>query len=537
MNEQQAPQTLTQAATSTNPAGALQQLLLSRMPTPEQEEWQRQGRQDTLEEYQGALRSDPYQGYSALDHSLYSWIDNIGKSSQPAHAAMRGIAAGGKFMGDRARMLQAGEVAATKAGYEDAKLDGKEDLLALKALSAATRSGGKGAAPTVKMDPDGNMVVYDPASNETKIVHSSQAGAYQRVWAKAYEKASAEGMENPEQYAHGVAGNVLGISPNAVKPIQPGAVKPEGSVSPQIGMQTPGDQAKIAGLQPETFTASVAGMTPEQEQAAIRKMQANLKIKDDVNASPEARARAVEILRSMGGQGPSATPAAPTIAYRDKPAAALAEGEAKGIAAARGKEYEAVQMAGAAAETMLQALNTLEKIKPNTNAAANAQEHIAGLFNALGADPNSPMLLNAIKNREANQILDQLRNASLKAENGVQTKSDEDRIGREFPKTTDFAKAWEFGLKLGKERALRAQERLAYYDSNVAGSSNVGGARSSWNKEYAGDPITQYLGGKLVFRNDFINGYMRKYPDAGREGAVAEWREMEKDYQARGGKK
>lgn len=240
----------------------------------------------------------------------------------------------------------------------------------------------------------------------------------------------------------------------------------------------------------------------------------------------------------FGKTPPAQQPPSP-LALQNKPLEKLRESEAGAIGAARGDEYKAVQQAGSAAENQLQAFNTLEKIKPNTNAAANAQEHIAGLFGALGADPNSAMLQNAIKNRESNQILDQLRNASLKAENGVQTKSDEDRIGREFPKTTDFTQAWNFGLKLGKERALRTQERLAFYDSRVDGKNpgTIGSARSAWNSEYAGDPITQYLGGKLIFRTDFINGYMRKYPDADRGAAVAEWRELEKDYQLRGGKK
>lgn len=536
---EQPVQNLQQAATSPNVAGALQQLLLSRMPTPDQEYWQREGRQDQLEGYQAALRQPAQTGYTPTEHSLYTMINSFGPGVPTGYAALKGIAAGGMQLGKNAQLDRQGEIDATKVGYEDAKLDGKEDLLGLKVLAGATRPGGKGSAPTVKMDKDGNMVVYDPTTNETKIVHSSQAGAYQRVWTTAYEKAAAEGMDNPEQYAHGVAANVVGVAPGAIKPIQPGEVKPAGSVAPVIGAPSAQPVAPSA----ETFTAPITGMSPEQEQAAIRKMQANLRIKDDPNSSPEAVARSLEILRQMSKPGAQTTgdqaaiASAPTIAYRDKPKAALQEKEAGAIGASRGKEYEAVQMAGSAAENQLQAFNTLEKIKPNTNAAANAQEHIAGLFGALGADPNSPMLQNAIKNRESNQILDQLRNASLKAENGVQTKSDEDRIGREFPKTTDFTQAWNFGLKLGKERALRAQERLAYYDARVDGNSNVGKARSNWNTEYAGDPITQYLGGKLIFRSDFVNGYMRKYPDAGREGAVAEWRELEKDYQARGGKK
>lgn len=556
MAEQNGPQNLQQAATSPNVAGALQQLLLSRMPTPDQEYWQREGRQDTLEQYQSALRQPAQTGYTPTEHSLYTMINSFGPGTPTGYAALKGIAAGGMQLGKNAVIDRQGEIDATKVGYEDAKLDGKEDLLTLKALSTGARGTAKASAPIVKMDKDGNMVVHDPVTQETKVVHSSQASAYQNIWAKAYENASKEGMENPEQYAHGVASNVLGVSPNAVKPIQPAEAKPVGSVAPVIGAEQPSAKPQVATPPSAPIPQNQGPAVPQGNSQADRQVilqqewERNAQQAEQYKGQPQSpqyqealRNQALVRQEMLGAykvdparKAPTTQPA-PTIAYRDKPAAALAESEAKGIGGARGKEYEAVQMAGAAAETQLQAFNTLEKIKPNTNAAANAQEHIAGLFNALGTDPNSPMIQNAIKNRESNQILDQLRNASLKAENGVQTKSDEDRIGREFPKTTDFSKAWDFGLKLGKERALRAQERLAYYDSNVAGTSNVGGARSSWNREYAGDPITQYLGGKLIFRNDFINGYARKYPDAGREGAIAEWRELEKDYQARGGKK
>lgn len=512
--------------------GVLQSLLGRYDPEARQKAVERR---DVAQETYGQSLNQPMPDTGPINRMVSDYLTRYAANPNQfaAIAGAAGSEAGRTQAMTLAQQKRLEHAASEEARMAEAALKAEDDR-AGKFL-ALGKGGLKGSSPVVKMDKDGNMVVHDPMSGSTKVVHSSQAGQYQRIWTEAYKNASSEGMENPEQYAHGVASNVLGISPNAIKPIQPGAEKPSGSVAPVIGAELPSAKPQVPAQ--ETFTAPTTGMSPAQEQAAIRKMQANLRIKDDPNASPAAVARAIEILQSMGGQVPSTTPQAPTIAYRDKPAAALAEGEAKGVAAARGKEYEAVQMAGSAAETQLQAFNTLEKIKPNTNAAANAQEHVAGLFNALGADPNSPMIQNAIKNRESNQILDQLRNASLKAENGVQTKSDEDRIGREFPKTTDFSKAWDFGLKLGKERALRAQERLAYYDSNVAGTSNVGGARSSWNREYAGDPITQYLGGKLIFRNDFINSYVRKYPDAGREGAIAEWRELEKDYQARGGKK
>jgi len=58
------PMTLPQAAQSNNVAGALQQLLMSRIPTPEQESAQRGQRATNLAEYQAALRAPAYGDYT-----------------------------------------------------------------------------------------------------------------------------------------------------------------------------------------------------------------------------------------------------------------------------------------------------------------------------------------------------------------------------------------------------------------------------------------------------------------------------------------
>lgn len=211
---------------------------------------------------------------------------------------------------------------------------------------------------------------------------------------------------------------------------------------------------------------------------------------------------------------------------------------AKEMASSYVKDYETVQAEATAAQQQKAAFDALQKIKPNTGLFANTEQVVGSLFSALGQDPTSPTIQNAMKTRSAEQILSQLTNASLKAEKGVQTKTDEVRIYKEYPKTTDFQKVWDFSIKLGQERAQRKLEQRDYFET-VANENNGTpiGARRKWDQEMESDPITQYLGGKLIFRGDFLRAYENKYPDLGREGAIQKWREMEKDYRARGGKK
>jgi len=223
---------------------------------------------------------------------------------------------------------------------------------------------------------------------------------------------------------------------------------------------------------------------------------------------------------------------------RNLPAEAGAKAGAVGMAESYVKDYEAVQQAAMSAEAQKQAFDNLAKIKPETNALANTQQTLGSLFSALGQDPNSPTIQNAIKTRDANLIISQLTNAGLRAEKGVQTKSDEVRIANEFPKTTDFQQVWNFSIKLGQERAQRTLDQRDFFD-HVAEANNGSPtkARQLWNKEMSNDPLTQYLGGKLIFRNDFVKAYTSKHPDLGPQAAVQVWREMEQDYQKRGGKK
>ena len=554
--------------------GTLQSLMQNRQQLAGQ---QQQAQQQHLQTMQTPLpQTSPIQ--SMVSDYLTKYAANPTMSWSAAAAAV-----GGQPERERVGLTsqlarqEAADAQAAKYAGENLK---EADLFGSK-LTAATRAG-KGAGVTVKMDKDGNMVVYDPATQESRVVHASQRGEYQRIWSKAYEKAVQEDMENPEGYAANVASKVLSISPGFNPQKQPlqGGLQPAEEVKPKaesgipkfeplpeipgltpfdpnkVGLQVPAGQGspdinKLSPVEQQMAAALKAGtgmaQNPATAQAGtqmLQGLQSQFPRPEQGLIKPQAApslppTQQPQAAPTVGALPPQVAPgAAANIQYKDIPKEAAAKRGAEDMASSYVKDYETVQNEAASAANQKSVFDMLQKERPKTGLFADAEKVVGGLFSALGQDPNSPTIQNAMKTRNAEQLLSQLTNASLKAEKGVQTKTDEVRIYKEFPKTTDFQKVWDFSIKLGQERAQRKLEQRDFYDQ--VANENRGtpvGARRKWDQEMSNDPITQYLGGKLIFRSDFLRAYEAKYPDLGRDGAIAKWREMEQEYQKRGGRK
>jgi hypothetical protein len=142
--DQQAPVGgLSQAATAQNPAQKIQELLLSRIHTPDEMKALEAQRQGALEQLQGAVRADPTGGYMPSQRSFDAWIENIGKTG-PAMAAIRGVAEGNKLMQQRMQSVRDNEVTASQLGYKDIADRSKLDMQELSAIKGM----GKGATIT-----------------------------------------------------------------------------------------------------------------------------------------------------------------------------------------------------------------------------------------------------------------------------------------------------------------------------------------------------------------------------------------------------
>lgn len=436
-----------------------------------------------------------------------------------------------------------------EAAKEEARMAGdavkEADLFSGKFMASFGR-GAVGRAPS----PEQLRTVYTGLRNEAAQVakgYKFDSAAHREGFIEQYAN---RGMDN---YLRNFATQPLG--PRGELSAEPEAVQTGGWSNP--GTLQPSDEAgqaarNIQAIQaelkrPEVMNDPDRTMVLKQElqraQSVLPREQQTAKQPGSeamISANVAAEQAAVKptqpsttTMPSVSHQPPVSLPPA-----RNIPAEEGAKQGAKDMAGAYVEDYKAVQGQAAAAEQQKTAFDTLAKIQPDTNALANVQQHAGALLQALGQDPNSQAVQTAIKTRNANLIISQLTNASLKAEKGVQTKTDEVRIANEFPKTSDFRQVWNFSVKLGQERAQRVLDERDFFEAVAAANNGTPvAARQLWNKQMSGDPLTQYLGGKLIFRSDFIRAYTAKHPELGANGAVQVWREMEREYQQRGGRK
>lgn len=369
----ESPLTLAQAAQSGNVSGALQQLLMSRVKTPVQMEGLEKERSSALQGYQEALQSNPTPGVGPLTHGLYSWLSNVGKMP-PAYAAIQGVASMGPFMEQQGLTRHSGDISAAKVGYEDVKdreTQANKDLMALKSGLS-----NKAAMPTVKMDKDGNMVVFDPASNESRVVHSSMVGEFNRLKKLGYEKAVEERMEDPEGYATRFATQMMGDSiktygarPSAVpgSPVTTQttpAVKPAATPTPASTALDKSQRAKIIydeWLANKKVTEDTASQ-PDSEnyQVALRNMaEARKELMSQYSIDP--------VKGFPTTTTPGTTTETPKLTYDDRRVAA----QDKGYGAKEGeglyKEREGLNQLHGANSKILSQLNMLEQIYQNPN--------------------------------------------------------------------------------------------------------------------------------------------------------------------------
>ena len=545
--------TLSEAAQAPNVTGALQQLMLSRgqaapqqpqaqmlqqmltqrLSTPEQAQQTNQQRQSALQAYQQSLLQPAMGNYTPTEHGLYSWLENMGKTRSPFDATARGIAAGGKMMSEQAAAVHQGNVAAAKAGYDDAVgqdvLDSRE--LSLMRLSGAGKAGGATGAEKI-------LPLYG------KIFNSYAQQAKDMQFATPAERTEWIKTNADEATQSAVQQFGVAVSPEVLSQLFAATVST--STSTESNVQSNGSNGREQSAVDENSSTSAPGMPslvfkgktadqvrqmasqvrdPAQKAELLRALDAGQPILQDFPSAPVPG-----VDRSKFAQ--SAPPGTPP--FKNKPNEALMEAGAKGMGSEYAKEYATMTDSAGPAKDQLDAYNTLEKIDPNTNMFANAQAYIGSALQGLGVDPATPIIQEAIKNRQATTLISQMSNAALRGEKGVQTRSDEVRIGNELAKTTDPKQVWTFLIKLGKERAQRKID-AASFAADIAGSNNGVpiSPRVKFTQAIANDPLTQDFGGKLIFRTPTIEAFMRKYPDADRTEAIEYWRGLEQNWNSR----
>lgn len=292
----------------------------------------------------------------------------------------------------------------------------------------------------------------------------------------------------------------------------------------------PQDRQRIEQLAGQVRQGNPQGV--EQQMAEMAKSYGMLTQGGGQPPAPQAPGALSQVAEDPGIKF---VPAGPE---KDIPRRERAKAGGAALAKADAGHYEEVITQANAAANQFEAFNQLEKIDPVTNKFSAVYQGVGEVLSALGQDPNTPIIKNAINTRDADMIISQLRNASLKLENGVQTASDEKRIAAELPKITDMPQVWKMALKLGKEASLRRMERAGFYQASTEqDTANLSKLQSLWNRQIKSDPLTQYYGGQLIFRSDFLQGIKRLNPGMTDAEALEDWKALEGEYQARGGRR
>jgi len=522
--------------------GVLSQLLGSYDPQRRQQLMQQQ--QQARQQFQNVLE-EPTPDPGPIQRMLGDYLQKYGSSGRDwgSMASAVGAEVGRtrqQQLEDLLRRQQAAENKAKQAGQDLQN----EDAYAKAILATAGRTlggrGGIGGQPS----PEELRTVYNNSRNEAAQI----AKDYQ--WDSAEQRSlwiEQQANTAVDNYVRKWSSHPLGPrgTDSAFDTTQVPGAQPTEQLS-QPNMRQPAIQSTVDDrrrpVSTPKFNAAPSEMAP-QDRAAFEEL-----VRQYPNNPAQAEQGMADIAQRYGmlsteGQAPSAPslatpPYVPSPAPKDIPRMERAKAGGAQLAKVDATHYEEVITQANAAANQFEAFNQLEKIDPVTNKFAGVYQNVGEVMQALGQNPGTPLIQNAIKTRDADLIISQLRNASLKLENGVQTASDERRIAAELPKVTDMPEVWKFSLKLGKEASQRRIERAQFYQSMTQqDTANLSKVRSMWTNQIKQDPLTQFYGGKLIFRSDFINGIKRVNPGMTDEEAIAEWRALESEYQARGGRK
>ena len=527
---QPAPTGLADAGQQRDVAGALQSLLLDRVHTGNEAQALTDQRQSALQQYQQMLLQ-PASNIAPTVQGAYGWLSALGQGKRGFDAAASGIAAGGKALVDQDNLMRNSQIAAAQAGYTDAR---EQDNFADKELMSL-RGGLKGVGTAGGMEKILPLYrgIFNSFSQQAKDMQFATP-AERTAWIKGNTDEAVKSALTQFGIAVSPAvlnsldrlsnsndenGVVVSANDNARRN---GLIDDKQTASTNISSTSQPDKPDLVfpGKTPAEVRAQAELLTdPKQKAELLAALDAGTPIRQNFG-SPE-------LDRSKFSQGtPPGTPP-----FKNTPNEKLMNSTSEAMGKSYADDYNTMRESAASAGDQIDAFRNLQKLEPNTNSFANAQGYIGVALDAMGIDSKSPIVQNAIKNREANTILSQMRNAALRGEKGVQTRSDEIRIADEFAKTSDPSTVWKYLTQLGMERAQRKVEALKFADEVKAQNNGAPiEARTKFLKAIADDPLTQIFHGKLIFRTPTIEAFMRKYPDATQQEAVDYWRSLERSY-------
>lgn len=426
---------------------------------------QAQERKSALEQYQEVLKQPAQGNFSPEQAQLYGQIGNIGR--MPWQAALgAGIAAGGRQQAENEANRVKGNQLSAKVGYEDLvkrEGEGTRELQAIKGMIPKTPQGG---GWVTKMDKDGNMVAYNPLTNEKRIVHSSQGEAYQRAWTTLYNRAVEEGMPDPEKYAHSAAIAMLGRAPNAATSTAPASTEAPAPV--------PG----------------VPGVAPTEPTAAPR------------------------------------VPAPTTgITYKDKAEEARKKENATKMEGSYIKDYEDAKNEAVQAGELANTVGIIKQIPRTQDAFAPWREKLGAAMNAVGLD--GKMVNEAENIQQVRPMINSVVNKILNLAKGPQTDQDAKRAYGQFMQISDTQKAADFMYTLTEEMAKRAKFKRGVYEASNEESGTMKNGNKYWESSDMAKTIpVGILNGKAWGYSDWRDKFMKANPDATSKDIIETWNSL-----------
>lgn len=533
----------------------LENILFPRIRNTEQLDTARSSRRSRLAELQSSLKK-PIDEMTGIDYLLYGMMTND-KPYDSRAGLRKGIAAGMEARMARSKATKDGEVAAAKVGLDFEKSEGdNDDQLEQTAISnlrtlakpildrgfggrsaSGGRSGsgsrfrwvpGTGYVDTETLDEQGvPKVVFDDPRLAIQARTVARKSAEKEVESNLH-KITFKTAEEREQYiedrASGIVGELLGATnpqaPSAAAPVRPS--KPTGGAT----------KAQAApGKVPDW--RNPAGEEGRME--IFRTEEADIKSKLAAEKDP-ARKRSLEadlaaVRNEMKAVSPNYELETPDVqAGKTKTAEKLAESQVEYASKLRSDAETGMKIIGA--------VNELKQLKFDPGAFAKWKQKGGNILEALGSE--GPLARAAAQSGNAEAILQNLSNARISLEKGVQTRDDEIRFKAEIARITDPKQGYEYMLKYMTEMANKSIEQQNYVESYRKQKGTYDGAEIAWQKrnQQFGGVVKRYQGsfiGRSEFIKAIVNNPANKKAYAGDESKLLE--RAEREWNALGGAK
>lgn len=539
----------------------LEAMLFPRIRGMEQINDARGARRAKLAELQAALTS-PDNDMDGFDHILRGMLNNPDPSNVGT-GFRQGAALAMEERMKRGASKKKGQIDSAKVGLDFEIGEGTNDeqlesgaisnlrSLARPFLSNGARglgAGGRGAGGRgspfrwvpghglVKLpdDPDGTPEVVMPDTKTGQGIRSQGLRmAMQEVESNLHKmtfKSSAEKAEYIEQRANEIAAEIAGGTAPQAAPAAP-AVRPSTSAG---GPAVPPAAPAPAGKAPAPGKAKSGADMPDWKSPIAGGRYEILKHELDEATKAGRTADIAALNREIGNLPANERPKNYTLETPEE--RAVKSAFQTGMAKTSVDYYDGLRKSQEQGLQAKNAIGELKQLRFEPGAFAEWKRKGGNLLEALGS--NGPLAKAAAQSGDAKKILQQLTNARVSLEKGVQTKDDVERFQREIAQITDPKEGYRYMLKYMEEMANKQIEQFNAADNYRKQNGHLDGFEQTWQQrnQQMGGLVKRYQGA-MVSRSEFINAMM-KANAAGYKGKEAQLRaDVEKAWAQLGGGK